>query len=38
MYLAIDLSKYIVFKCIKDDYPISNIQLQKVLFYIQKDL
>lgn len=37
MYMAIDLSKYIIFKCIKDDYPISNLQLQNILFYIQKD-
>ena len=37
MYAAIDLSKYIVLKCIKDGHPISNLQLQKILFYIQKD-
>lgn len=37
MYTAIDLSRYIVSKCIKDGYPISNLQLQKILYYIQKD-
>lgn len=37
MYAAIDLSKYIVSKCIRDGHPISNLQLQKILFYIQKD-
>lgn len=37
MYTAIDLSKYIVSKCINDDHPISNLQLQKILYYIQKD-
>lgn len=37
MYTAIDLSKYIVSKCIKDGCPISNLQLQKILYYIQKD-
>lgn len=37
MYSAIELSKYIVTKCIKDDSPISNLQLQKILYYIQKD-
>lgn len=37
MYRAIDLSKYIVFKCIADDCPISNLQLQKILYYIQKE-
>lgn len=37
MYTAIDLSKYIVLKCIQDEHPISNLQLQKILYYIQKD-
>ena len=37
MYAALDLSKYIVFKCIKDRHPISNLQLQKILYYIQKE-
>lgn len=36
MYSAIDLSKYIVTKCVHDGHPISNLQLQKILFYIQK--
>lgn len=36
MYTAIDLSKYIVSKCIDDGKPISNLQLQKILYYIQK--
>ena len=37
MYNAIDLAKYIVSKCIEDSHPISNLQLQKILYYIQKD-
>lgn len=37
MYTAVDLSKYIVNKCIADGCPISNLQLQKILYYIQKD-
>ena len=37
MYTAMDLSKYIVSKCINDGFPISNLQLQKILYYIQKD-
>ena len=37
MYTAIHLSKYIVSKCINDGYPISNLQLQKILYYVQKD-
>jgi Uncharacterized phage-associated protein len=37
MYKAIDLSKYIVSKCVRDNIPISNLQLQKILYYIQKE-
>ncbi len=37
MYNAIDLSKYIVSKCVADGHPISNLQLQKILYSIQKD-
>lgn len=37
MYSALDLSTYIVSKCIKDHSPISNLQLQKILYYIQKE-
>lgn len=36
MYKAIDLSKYIVTKCVRDGRPISNLQLQKILYYVQK--
>lgn len=36
MYKAMDLSAYIVSKCIKENCPISNLQLQKILYYIQK--
>lgn len=36
MYKAIDLSNYIVTKCIEDDKPINNLQLQAILYYIQK--
>ena len=36
MYKAMELSSYIVSKCIKEDCPISNLQLQKILYYIQK--
>ncbi len=37
MYNAIDLAKYIVTRCLKQENPISNLQLQKILYYIQKD-
>ena len=36
MYQAVDLSKYIVTKCTNDNSPISNLQLQKILYFIQK--
>ncbi len=36
MYTAIELSKYIVSKCVDEHCPISNLQLQKILYYIQK--
>lgn len=37
MYTAMDLSKYIVSKCIDDCNMITNLQLQKILYYIQKE-
>lgn len=36
MNTALDLAKYIVTKCVKEKRPISNLQLQKILYYIQK--
>lgn len=36
MCKAIEIAKYIVSKCVDDGYPISNLQLQKILFFIQK--
>lgn len=35
MRSALELSKYIISKCYNDGYPISNLQLQKILYYIQ---
>lgn len=32
---ALTLAKYIVTKCVQDDYPISNLQLQKILYFVQ---
>lgn len=37
MYKAIDLANYIVGKCIKDNIPITNLQLQRILYIVQKD-
>ncbi len=36
MRRAINLAKYIVDKCMTDEKPISNLQLQKILYSIQK--
>ncbi len=37
MYKAMDLAKYIVTKCAEDNQSISNLQLQKILYFIQRD-
>ena len=37
IYSALDLSKYIVSKCVRENCPVSNLQLQKILYYIQKE-
>ena len=33
IYSALDLSKYIVSKCVRENCPVSNLQLQKILYY-----
>lgn len=35
MKSALELSKYIIELCSSEDTPISNLQLQKILYYIQ---
>jgi len=37
MYLALNIAKYIIDKCTREKYPISNLQLQKILYYIQRE-
>lgn len=37
MVSAMELAYFVISKCSLDDYPISNLQLQKILFFIQKD-
>lgn len=37
MYSAMDIAKYIIDKCTCDKCPISNLQLQKILYYIQRE-
>lgn len=36
-YCASDIANYIITKCENDGIPISNLQLQKILYYIQRD-
>lgn len=37
MYSALDIAKYIISKCTQENCPVSNLQLQKILYYIQKE-
>lgn len=37
MYKALDIAKYIISKGTNDGEPISNLQLQKILYYIQSE-
>ena len=34
-YKALDIAKYVVTYCFKKEHPVSNLQLQKILYYIQ---
>jgi uncharacterized phage-associated protein len=34
-YTAVDVAKYLIRKCALDGMPISNLQLQKILYYVQ---
>lgn len=36
MYDVINLSEYIITKCIKENHLINSMQLQYILYYIQK--
>lgn len=38
MYSAMQIAKYTINKCTIDEHPISNLQLQKILYYIQREL
>lgn len=35
-YNATEIAKYTISKCTTDHHPISNLQLQKILYYVQK--
>ena len=36
-YRVMDIAKYILNKCVADNCPISNLQLQKILYYVQRE-
>lgn len=35
LYTATELSRYVVGKCARDEKPVSNLQLQKMLYFLQ---
>ena len=35
-YEAIEIAKYIINKCTVDGCPVSNLQIQKILYFLQK--
>lgn len=35
MYTAQEIARYVVNKCVRDRHPISNLQLQKILYFLQ---
>ena len=37
MAKALDIAEYIINKCTVESYPISNLQLQKIMYYVQSD-
>lgn len=36
-YKALEVAKYIVTKCCIENCPVTNLQIQKILYYIQRD-
>lgn len=37
MYKALDIAKYVITRCTNDGCLISNLQLQKILYYLQRE-
>ncbi len=37
MYTALNVAKYIINKCMIENYAVSNMQLQKILYYAQRE-
>lgn len=35
MYTAVEIARYIINRCIRLGKPVSNLQLQKILYYVQ---
>lgn len=35
IYSALDVAKYVINKCTVENHPISNLQLQKILYFLQ---
>lgn len=36
-YKAVDIADYIISRCIDTSHPISNLQLNKIMYFVQKD-
>ncbi|MDR3585282.1 MAG: DUF4065 domain-containing protein [Desulfosporosinus sp.] len=36
LYSALDVAKYVINKCTAENRPISNLQLQKILYFVQR--
>lgn len=36
MNSALDIANYIISKCVEEGYPVSNLQLQGILYIVQK--
>lgn len=36
MSTAMEMARYIIDKCTREEKPVSNLQLQKILYYLQK--
>ena len=37
MHSAMEIAKYIITKCSEDNSPLSNLQLQKIMYYVQRE-
>lgn len=35
LYTAQEMARYVINKCIRDGHPVSNLQLQKILYFLQ---